>query len=142
VQRIELRATEIRTYDGRLVLVPNAELFTSRVTNNTAAPVRRVSVEVPVGYRTDLQAAEDALLAAARAVPEVLDTPDASVRIRELGAGDVILELRFWTDSRRSDLVATRSAVRRQVVAALRTSGVPLPDPGARHVRLERIESP
>lgn len=41
--------------------------------------------------------------------------------------------------ARRSDLVATRSAVRRQVVEALRTSGVPLPDPGARHVRLERI---
>ncbi len=41
VERIELRATQIRTYDGRRVLVPNAETFTSRVTNNTAAPVRR-----------------------------------------------------------------------------------------------------
>ncbi len=37
VERIELRATQIRTYDGRRVLVPNAETFTSRVTNNTAA---------------------------------------------------------------------------------------------------------
>src|SRR5690606_22039946 len=41
VERIELRATQIRTYDGRRVLVPNAETFTSRVTNNTAAPIRR-----------------------------------------------------------------------------------------------------
>lgn len=38
VERIHLRATEIRTYDGRVVMVPNAELFTSRIINNTAAP--------------------------------------------------------------------------------------------------------
>jgi len=44
VERIELRATQIRTYDGRRVLVPNAETFTSRVTNNTAAPIRRGQV--------------------------------------------------------------------------------------------------
>ncbi len=28
VEQIELRATQIRTYDGRLVLVPNGEAFT------------------------------------------------------------------------------------------------------------------
>ena len=41
VEQIELRATQIRTYDGRLVLVPNGEVFTSRITNNTASPLRR-----------------------------------------------------------------------------------------------------
>lgn len=47
VEQIEFRATYIRTYDGRLVLVPNGEVFTSRITNNTASPLRRASV-----YRT------------------------------------------------------------------------------------------
>ena len=41
VELIEVRATHIRTYDGRLVLVPNGEVFTSRVTNNTASPAPR-----------------------------------------------------------------------------------------------------
>lgn len=137
VQRIELRATAIRTYDGRLVLVPNAELFTSRVTNNTAAPVRRAAVEIPVGYETDLRAAEAALLAAARQVPEVLDEPAPSVRVRELGATDILMELRFWTDSRRADLLATMSSVRRAVVETFAQSGLPLPEPDLRRVRLE-----
>ncbi len=53
-ERIELRATQIRTYDGRLVLVPNAELFTSRVTNNTASPVRRAVVSLYLGYDADI----------------------------------------------------------------------------------------
>ncbi len=38
VERVRLRATQVRTFDGRLVLVPNGEVFTSRVTNNTASP--------------------------------------------------------------------------------------------------------
>lgn len=49
VERIELRATQLRTYDGRVVLVPNAELFTSRITNNTAASIRRSSVTLFIG---------------------------------------------------------------------------------------------
>ena len=137
VQRIELRATEIRTYDGRVVLVPNAELFTSRVTNNTAAPVRRAAVEVPVGYGTDLKTAEDALLRAAKTVAAVLDAPEPSVRLRELGPADVLMELRFWTDSRRADLLATTSSVRRAVVQAFRETGIALPEPDLRRLRFD-----
>jgi len=141
VQRIRLRATEIKTYDGRLVLVPNAELFTSRVTNNTAAPVRRTSVEVPVAYGTDLTRAERALLSAAEGVAEVLAAPEPSVRVRLLGTADMVLELRFWTDSRRADLLATTSAVRRRVVEAFSDAGLPLPEPDLRRVELQSDRS-
>jgi small conductance mechanosensitive channel len=137
VQRIELRATEIRTYDGRVVLVPNAELFTSRVTNNTASPVRRASVLVPAGYGIDLTRAGQALLAAAAAVPDVLAQPEPSVRVRELGTSDVQLELRFWTDSRRTDLLAASSAVRERIIDKFRDAGLGLPEPDIRRVRLE-----
>ncbi len=51
VEQIEVRVTHIRTYDGRLVLVPNGEVFTSRVTNNTVSPLRRASVFVYLDYR-------------------------------------------------------------------------------------------
>lgn len=137
VQRIRLRATEIKTYDGRLVLVPNAELFTSRVTNNTAAPVRRTSVQVPVAYGTDLSRAERVLLSAVEGVPEVLAAPHPSVRVRLLGTSDMVLELRFWTDSRRADLLATTSVVRRRVVEAFKAADLPLPEPDLRRVELQ-----
>lgn len=57
VVRIDLRATQIRTYDGRLVMVPNQELLTSTVTNNTASPIRRATISVVLGYDTDIPAA-------------------------------------------------------------------------------------
>lgn len=134
LERITLRATEIRTYDGRLVLVPNAELFTSRVTNNTAAPIRRGSVELFLGYDSSLQEAVEVIRTAAQTTTGVLEDPAASVRVRELGQDDLVVEARFWADSRRSDFLATQSAVRAAIVAALREAGIGLPDPDVRHL--------
>lgn len=134
VERIELRATQIRTYDGRVILVPNAELFTSRVTNNTAAPVRRGTVLLYLGYDADLDLATDVIQSAVQSSDGVLDSPPASVRIRELGQSDITVDARFWADSRRSDFVATASSVRRAIVAALDEVGVSLPDAQVRVV--------
>lgn len=134
VERIELRATQIRTYDGRAVLVPNAEIFTSRVVNNTAAPVRRGSIDCTLGYEDDLRRAGTALAAAAAGAPGVLEQPPVSVRIRELTASDVRVEVRFWTDSRRSDLLATSHSVRLAAIDALRAAGIALPDGALRRV--------
>jgi small-conductance mechanosensitive channel len=132
VERIELRATQIRTYDGRVVLVPNADLFTSRIINNTAHPVRRGSVELYLGYDQDLRRAVEVALEAAQKAEGVLEEPPASVRVRELGQDDITVEARFWTDSRRSDFLATTSNVRGAIVDALKDAGIGLPDPGVR----------
>lgn len=132
VERIELRATQIRTYDGRVVLVPNAEVFSSRITNNTATPVRRSSVRLFIGYDSDLPKAVTVIQEAARVTEGVLPDPAASVRIRELGQDDILVEVRFWTDSRRSDFVATTSSVRKATIAALKDAGIGLPDPDVR----------
>ena len=136
VERIELRATQIRTYDGRVVLVPNAEVFTSRVTNNTASPVRRGRVTIFLGYDVDLPRAMQIARDAAQEAEGVLETPPASAVVSTLGQDDVVVEVRFWSDSRRSDVVATTSAVQLTVVAALRAAGIALPDPDLRLVKL------
>jgi small conductance mechanosensitive channel len=48
-----------------------------------------------------------------------------------------VLEVRFWADSRRSDLVATQSNVRTALVTAFRRVGIALPTPDLRRVRIE-----
>lgn len=127
VERIELRATLIRTYDGRMVSVPNAETFTSRVTNNTASPVRRAALRIYMDYDTELPRCCTVLLEAAAAIDEVLPEPAPAVRVLQFEKDAVVLELRFWTDSRRSDFVATASRVRLAAIDRLRAAGIALP---------------
>lgn len=136
VERIELRATQIRTYDGRRVLVPNAETFTSRVTNNTAAPVRRGKVVCTLGYGIDIEATSRLMRDAAQRTSGVLSTPEASVRLADLGETHLVFDVQFWCDSRRSDFVATASEVRKSLVAALRAAQIALPDQARQNVVL------
>jgi small-conductance mechanosensitive channel len=128
VDAIDLRATHIRAYDGRLVLVPNGEVFTSRVTNNTAAPLRRGSVEMYVGYREDFSKILPLVRDTAQHTPGVAPDPPAYAQIRELNPSNILVEVRFWTDSRRADFMATSCNVRVAVLLALGGAGVGLPD--------------
>jgi small conductance mechanosensitive channel len=136
VVRIELRATQIRTYDGRIVYVPNADIFTSRVTNNTAAPIRQAKVLIPVGYDQSVGDAIRVLQTAVENTQGVLPEPSVWVRLQDLTPQEVQIEMRFWTDSRRSDFAATSAAVRQNAVDALKSAGIALPNPSARSVQM------
>lgn len=138
VEQIRLRATHIRTYDGRLVQVPNAELFTSRVTNNTASPQRRTNVEIPLAYTADVVRALELARKATEETEGVSMVRPPTARLRELGAADMLLEVQFWTDSRRSDVVSTAAAVRAAIVAVFQSEHVTLPDASRRIVTIEK----
>jgi small-conductance mechanosensitive channel len=132
VEEIEFRATYIRTYDGRLVLVPNGEVFTSRITNNTASPLRRASVSVSLGYKENTGRALSTILDTVRSVPGVAATPPPSMRLKDLHPKYMQLEARFWTDSQRTNLMNAASAARAAILRALKEAGIQLPDPDER----------
>lgn len=138
VEKIELRATRLRAYDGRVMLVPNAEVFTSRIVNNTADPVRRGAVELWLGYEGDIERALEVVRTAAATGSGVLKAPPPVVRIEELGPDDIRLEVTFWADSQRADYKNTASAVRAGILASLKDAGIALPDPAARSIRLRK----
>src|SRR5882724_1785985 len=48
VEEIQARATIIETYDGRRVVIPNADLFTRSVIVNTALETRRWEYDFPI----------------------------------------------------------------------------------------------
>lgn len=141
VERIELRATRLRAYDGRVMLVPNAEVFTSRIINNTADPIRRGKVEAWIGYDVDLKLAVATACGAAAGADGVLDTPPAAVRVDQLGQDDVVLEITFWTDSRRADYKNTASAVRQAVIDGFKEQSIGLPEPDVRLLRPQNVDA-
>ncbi|MBU0740604.1 MAG: mechanosensitive ion channel [Alphaproteobacteria bacterium] len=140
VERIELRATQIRTYDGRVALVPNAEVFTSRIVNNTADPIRRGNVLLQVGYNTDFDTLVERLRGSVASVQGVLDDRPVTVRIDELAADAITMNIGFWTDSLRSDYKQTTSDVRRHIASTMEDMGLPLPEPDLWRVAPAHLE--
>jgi small conductance mechanosensitive channel len=140
VEQIELRATHIRTYDGRLVLVPNGEVFTSRITNNTASPLRRGSVSVYLDYKEDTGRALAVILDTLRSVPGVAAFPAPSIGLSDLKIDGVQLEARFWAESHRANLISTASAARVAIVLAMSAAGIRFPDKDQRIVTIAAAE--
>jgi small-conductance mechanosensitive channel len=129
VENIETRATMIKTYDGRRVVIPNAQLFTESVIVNTAFAVRRCEFQVGIGYSDDVAQAIGLMLEAIREVDGVLENPAPDVLVAELGDFSVNLRARWWTDSVRSNVLRVQSNVVTNIKERLIGNGIDLPFP-------------
>jgi small conductance mechanosensitive channel len=120
VEDIQFRATTLRTFDNRRVVIPNSELYTNRVTVNTAYDVRRFSVEVTVPNDSDLDAVRADLLAAVTTVPDTLAEPAPEAFVSALHDYAYGIELRFWlSPPTRGEYVQSLSEVNRAVDGVL-----------------------
>ena len=127
VRRIETRATIISTYDGRDIIVPNADVYSNAVTVNTAHEYRRSEYDVGIGYGDSIDVARAAILECIADVEGVEKKPATEVLVWELAASTVNLRVRWWTNSLRTDVVHVRSAVLESVKKALDAAGIDMP---------------
>ncbi|MGD2163304.1 MAG: mechanosensitive ion channel, partial [Anaerolineales bacterium] len=72
---INLRSTELREVDGRLVIIPNADIFVSSIINYTRSIERRVELKLTVTPDTDLEKAVSTGLGAVQGVAGVMQDP-------------------------------------------------------------------
>ncbi len=130
VENIETRATYIRTYDGRRIVIPNGDLYTNSVTVNTAFPKRRLQYDVGIGYGDNIAQAKALLLEAVRECEGTLDEPAPEALVVDLAGSTVNIRVRWWIDPpRRADVVATTDRVLEAVRNKLTANGIDLPFP-------------
>ncbi|MGB7087364.1 MAG: mechanosensitive ion channel family protein [Phormidesmis sp.] len=130
VENIQTRATIMRTYDGRRVVIPNAELFTNAVTVNTAYDRRRLQYDIGIGYGDDIARAKQIILETLNSREEVLADPQPEALVVELAGSTINIRARWWIDPpRRSDAVASMDWVLENVCNNLVAAGIDLPFP-------------
>ena len=129
VQEIQARATLIKTYDGYLIVIPNSTIYTQSVKIFNAYAVRRTAIDIGVGYGDDVDEARRLMLEAMSGVEGVLSEPPPSVVAKEFGDSGVTLRARWWTKSRRADMVRARDLVIPAIRRKLGENGVDIPYP-------------
>jgi len=110
VEEIQARATIIETYDGRRVVIPNADLFTHSVTVNTALDVRRWEYDLTVRDSRDLVELKSFICTTVRKVQGVLSDPNPEVLVMDLGdpdSGVVKVRVLWWTRAPRQHQMLT-----------------------------------
>ncbi|MEO8090475.1 MAG: mechanosensitive ion channel family protein [Gemmatimonadales bacterium] len=141
VESIETRATFIRTYDGRRVIVPNSQIYTEPVTVITAYDKVRSEYDVGIGYNDDIAQAKRIALEAVRGIEGVLADPAPDVLTWELAGSTVNLRVRWWSEPRRGTVLDVRDRVLKTVKERLSAAGIDLPFPTQQILLHDQTES-
>ncbi len=129
VEAIETRATFIRTYDGRRIIIPNSQIYQEPVAVITAYEMVRSEYDVGIGYGDDIGAALDVALQTLKGIDGILADPGPDVLVWDLAGASVNLRIRWWTDPVRSNVVLMRSKVLKAVAEAMAAASIDLPFP-------------
>ena len=129
VKKINVRSTEIETFDRCSIIVPNSELISSSVQNWTYKDdTARVIVPVGVSYDSDPEEVREVLLKCAENHPQILSNPEPFVYFADFADSSLNLELRaFIRDANNSLLV--RNDLRFKIFSALKKAGIEIPFP-------------
>jgi len=130
VEDISLRVTRVRTFDNELLTVPNSQLTDDVVKNLVAKEQLRLKFLFGIGYDDDIDKATEIIIEEAENHPEILDDPEPSVRLTELGDSSVGLQSRVWIDDpSRADFVKTRGEYVTSVKERFDAEGINIPYP-------------
>lgn len=129
VEHIQARATTLKTYDGRRIVIPNADIYTQPVTVNTAFKTVRSFYDVGIGYGDDIEAARTVILDALDGLHGLVQDPRPEVIPWNLAGSSVNLRVRWWTDSTRSNVVLAHGRVIGAIRDALTAASIDMPYP-------------
>ena len=130
VEDIQIRATHIKTYDGRRIVIPNAQLFTNPVQVNTAFSLRRIQVEVGIGYGDDIEHTRAILLDVLEHCESVYQNAGPTVVVTQLADFSVIIRVRWWIDeSTQMNVISSTDEVLTAIKNRLTAEGIDLPFP-------------
>lgn len=129
VEDIQVRATFLRSYDGRRLVIPNANVYTSAITVNTAYTQRRCEFVVGIGYDDDVNKAKKIIIEILNNDQLVLSQPSFTVIITALADFSVNLTVRWWINTQDTNILDSVSEIQEKVKDAFTEQGINIPYP-------------
>ncbi len=126
IERIGARSTQIRSNDGRQLIVPNSFFLESNVVNWTLSDdLIRTKVVVGVAYGSPTRLVAELIAQVVEAEPDVLSKPPPILLFDEFGNDSLVFEVYFWVEARAPmRLSQVESRVRFAIDDAFREHGI------------------
>lgn len=99
VKTIDLRATVLRTFDGKDVMIPNADIYTNPIINYGRATSRRVELDVGVSYDSNLDQVQEIATSTLSSIEGVLQDPAPNIVFNNFGPSTIDFTAYYWVDT-------------------------------------------
>ena len=127
VDSVSLFSTHIRTFDNKVMIVPNNDIWGGTITNATASDTRRVDMTFGIGYEDDIDKARTVLETLLKEHELVLDDPAPVVKLHELADSSVNFVCRPWVKT--ADYWTVYWDITRAVKDQFDVNGISIPFP-------------
>ena len=126
VREIGLFTTTIDTFDNVYISVPNSAIWTSNIINHARYGTRRLDLDIGIGYDSDLDVAEKAVLELAQD-PRILPNPEP--RFLVVSYGDSAINVRLRAYASYDDFFDLYWDLNRRLKGVLDVHGIDIPFP-------------
>ncbi|WP_372880186.1 mechanosensitive ion channel domain-containing protein [Psychromonas sp.] len=124
VVRIRIRATTLRDFDEKELLIPNKELITGRVLNWTLTDETvRIIINVGIAYGSDVELAMKIIEEVAKDNERTIDEPATYVSFEQFADSYLSLNLRTYVAKQR-DRLRTITEIHKEIDKRFRAAGV------------------
>ncbi len=127
VEAITIRETRIKTFDGRMVIIPNRDVYKSVIVVQTHFEVRRLNFIAGVAYENDAAEACEVVVDALASVEGIRSDPAPEALVNQLNVSTVDIDARFWTESPQHNSRLVLDEAIQAVKAALDSKGIEMP---------------
>ena len=127
IVEVGIFTTEMKTPDNVQIIIPNATIMGSAITNVSAHPTRRIDMTLGVGYDDDLNKAKQIMEDLLAADERVLKDPVVTIAVANLGESSVDFVVRPWVNS--GDYWAVKSDFTKAVKEKFDAEGISIPYP-------------
>jgi small conductance mechanosensitive channel len=125
VKSISLVYTVIRTFDNRIIMIPNGTLMNSVVTNDTATDLRRVDLSFDISASEPGARVREVILAAVNENEKVLIEPEPVVAATGSVTDGISYAVRVWTAT--DDYWSVYEPLMESIPEALNRAGIKRP---------------
>ena len=126
VREIGLFTTTIDTFDNVYISIPNSSIWSSNIINHARYGTRRMDLDIGIGYDSNLDSAETALMSLA-ADPRVLSDP--APRFLVVSYGDSAINVRLRAYASYDDFFDLYWDLNRRLKGVLDEHGIEIPFP-------------
>lgn len=99
VIKLDVLYTRIKTFDGRMITMPNGNVSNSDVDNRTMEKYRRIDLKLKFAFDADFDKIRDIIVKAMKQHPKVIQDLEIDVRMDEIGDYEIKVMARSWVES-------------------------------------------
>lgn len=127
VEDIQIFATQLKTPDNKVIIIPNSAIMDGSIVNYSSKPTRRVDLKIGVGYEAHLPDVKALLLKTVEAHDKVLKDQGIQVAVVELADSSVNFVVRSWAKT--ADYWDVYFDLTQNIKLALDENGIAIPYP-------------